>query len=112
MDWCNKVVRSMQVRLARTMVIAVVTLLYVMLLLPLPYLLVEHYSATQTGDSSHSDVDVHAWLEWATGSSLSGTSLVLSSTLLTSAILPILSVQGFSNLLVSVPYSRGPPAAV
>ena len=102
----------MQARLIRVMFIAAVAMLYGLVALPLPYLLIDHYSAVQAGDPDHSDADVHAWLEWAASSSLSGTGLVLPSVLLPSAILPISSVQGFSSLLVSVPYSRGPPAAV
>ena len=102
----------MQARLIRVMFIAAVAMLYGLVALPLPYLLIDHYSAVQAGDPDHSDADVHAWLEWAASSSLSGTGLVLPSVPLPSAILPIPSVQGFSSLLVSVPYSRGPPAAV
>lgn len=112
MAWCNEVVRPMQVQVTRVMFIAAVTMLYVLVALPLPYLLVDHYSAMQAGDTSHSDVDIHAWLEWAASSSLSGIGLVLPSILLSSDILPIPLAQEFSNLLLSVPYPRGPPAAV
>lgn len=94
------------------MLIAAVAVLYAVVALPLPYLLVDHYSAVQASDADHSDVDVHAWLEWAAGSSLSGSGLVWPSVLLSSAILPIPSVQEFSNLRLSVPYPRGPPASV
>ena len=102
----------MQTRLIRIMFIAAVAMLYGLVALPLPYLLIDHYSAVQAGDPDHSDADVHAWLEWAASSSLSGTGLVLPSVLLPSAILQIPPVQGGSSLLVSVPYSRGPPVAV
>ena len=102
----------MQARLIRVMFIAAVAMLYGLGALPLPYLLIDHYSAVQAGAPDHSYADVHAWLEWATSSSVSGAGLVLPSVLLPSPITPIPSVQGFSSLLVSVPYSRGPPAAV
>jgi hypothetical protein len=102
----------MQTRLIREPFIAAVVMLHGLVALPLPCLLIDHYSAVRAGGPDHSDADVHAWLEWVASSSLSGTGLVLPSVLLPSAILPIPSVQGFSNLLVSVPYSRGPPVTV
>ncbi|MGE0644792.1 MAG: hypothetical protein AB7P24_14070 [Nitrospira sp.] len=112
MGWSREVAGTMQTRLAHAMLIAAVAIVYAVVALPLPYLLVDHYSAVQAGDTNHSDVDIHAWLEWATGSSLSGSDLVLSSALLQSAILPIPSVLECAKLLVAVLYARGPPALV
>ena len=102
----------MQARLIRVIFIAAVAMVYGLVSLPLSSLLIDHYSAIQTDDPDHSDADVHSWLEWAASSSVSGVGLVLPSVLLPSATLPIPSVQGFSSLLVSVPYSRGPPAVL
>ena len=102
----------MQARIIRVMFIAAVAMLYGLIALPLPSLLIDHYSAVQAGDPDHSDADVHAWLEWAAGSSLFGAGLILPSVLLPSAILPIPSVQGEASPLLSIPNSRGPPAAV
>ena len=102
----------MQTRLIRVLFIAAVVMLYGLVALPLPCLLIDHYSAVQAGDLGHSDGDIHAWLEWAASTSLSGTGLVLPFMLLPSTILPIPSVQECSSLLMSIPYSRGPPAAV
>ncbi len=109
MDWCNEVVRWMRVRLIRAVLITTVAMLYVLVALPLPYLLVDHYSQMQAGDPGHSDADIHAWLEWAAGSSLSGTVLVLPSVPAPSFSPSIPSVQVFSVLLGSVLHSRGPP---
>lgn len=112
MAWCSEVVRLMQAQLIRTILIAAVAILYVMVALPLPYLLVDHYSAMQAGDTSHSDVDIHAWLEWAAGSSLSGTGLVLSPVLVPSLVSANPSLQVFARLLDATSYPRGPPALV
>ncbi len=112
MAWCSEVVRPLQVQLTRTMLIAAVAMLYVLVALPLPYLLVDHYSAMQAGDTSHSDVDIHAWLEWAASSSLSGIGLVLSTVLVPSLISANPSLQVFARLLEATSYSRGPPAPV
>ena len=109
MAWCSEVVRPMQVQLTRTILIAAVTMLYVLVALPLPYLLIDHYSSIQAGDTNHSDVDIHAWLEWAAGSSLSGTVLIVPSVPAPSLSLTIPSVRVFSVLLGSVLHSRGPP---
>lgn len=110
MDWCREVARSMQARLTRMMLIAAVGTLYVLVALPLPYLLIDHYSAIQAGDTSHSDVDVHAWLEWAATSGLSGAVPVLPSVLVPLRSVTISSPHIFSVLLDSALQSRGPPA--
>jgi len=112
MDWCNHVLRSIQMSWLRLGLVAVVAVLYVLVALPLPYLLVDHYSAMQSGDPSHSDLDIHAWLEWAAGSSLSGSGLVVPSVSAPSLALPIPSAPVFSVLLGSALLGRGPPAAV
>ncbi|MBK9308839.1 MAG: hypothetical protein IPM58_17520 [Nitrospira sp.] len=110
MDWCSEVARRMQVQLTRVMFIAAVTMLYVLVALPLPYLLIDHYSAIQAGDTNHSDVDIHAWLEWAASSGLSGTVPVLPSVLVPSRSRTISLPQIFSVFLDSALQSRGPPA--
>jgi hypothetical protein len=101
----------MGVRLVQAQLIAAVATLYMLVALPLPYLLLDHYSAMQAGDTNHSDVDIHAWLEWAAGSSLSGTLPVLPSVPAPSFSPSIPSVQVFSVLLGAVLHSRGPPPA-
>lgn len=111
MGWCNDVVKAMRVRLIRAVLITTVAMLYVLVALPLPYLLLDHYSAMQAGDTNHSDVDIHAWLEWAASSGLSGTVPVLPSVQAPSFSPSIPSVQVFSVLLGSVLHSRGPPPA-
>lgn len=109
MAWCRDVVRPMHVPLTRTLLIAAVAILYVLAALPLPYLLVDHYSAMQAGDPSHSDVDIHAWLEWAASSGLSVAVPVLPSILVSSRPVAIPSSQVFSTLLDFTLPSRGPP---
>ncbi len=112
MAWCSEVVRPMQpmqVQLTRTILIAAVAILYVLVALPLPYLLVDHYSAMQAGNTSHSDVDIHAWLEWAASSGLSVAVPVLPSVLIPSPPVAIPSPQIFSALLDFTLPSRGPP---
>lgn len=109
MAWCSEVVRPMQAQLTRTILIAAVAILYVLVALPLPYLLVDHYSAMQAGDTSHSDVDIHAWLEWAAGSGLSVAVPVLPSVLVPSHPVAISSPQIFSAPLDFTLPSRGPP---
>ncbi|MCS6285368.1 MAG: hypothetical protein H8K08_08050 [Nitrospira sp.] len=96
----------------RIVLVAAVAILYALVALPLPYLLVDHYSAMQSGDPSHSDLDIHAWLEWAAGSSLSEAGLVVPSVPAPSLALPIPPVPVFSVLLDSALLGRGPPAAV
>ena len=102
----------MQIRLTRMVLIAAVAIVYALITLPLPYLLIDHYSAIQARDPNHSEVDVHAWLEWAAGSSLSGSVPVVPSVLVPLFALMIPSVQVFSILFGSTRRSRGPPTAV
>jgi hypothetical protein len=109
MAWCSEVVRMMQLQLTRPILIAAVAILYVLVALPLPYLLVDHYSAMQAGDTSHSDVDIHAWLEWAASSGLFVAVPVLPSILVPSRPVAIPSPQIFSALLDFTLPSRGPP---
>ncbi len=109
MAWCSEVVRLMQLQLTRPILIAAVAILYVLVALPLPYLLVDHYSAMQAGDTSHSDVDIHAWLEWAASSGLSVAVPVLPSILVPSRPVAVPSPQIFSALLDFTLPSRGPP---
>jgi len=109
MDWCNPVLRSVQIPLPRRVLVAAVAVLYVLVALPLPYLLVDHYSAMQAGDTSHSDVDIHEWLEWAASSGLSVAVSVLPSVLVPSRPVTISMPQIFSILLVFTLQSRGPP---
>lgn len=110
MDWCSEVARLMHVRLTRGMFIVAVAMLYALVALPLPYLLVDHYSAMQAGDATHSDVDIHAWLEWAASSGLSGAAPVLPSVLVPSRPVAISSTHIVSVLLAFTLQSRGPPA--
>lgn len=112
MAWCNGVVKAIRVRLVQALLIAAIAMLYVLVALPLPYLLLDHYSAIQAGDANHSDVDIYAWLEWAAGSSLSGAGPVLPSALAPSLPVTIPSTHAFSVLLGSALQSRGPPAIV
>lgn len=109
MAWCSEVVRLMQLQLARPIFLVAVAILYVLVALPLPYLLVDHYSAMQAGDPSHSDVDIHAWLEWAASSGLSVAVPVLPSVLVPSHPIAISSPQIFSALLDFTLPPRGPP---
>jgi len=109
MAWCSEVTRRIQSQLSCTILIAAVAILYVLVALPLPYLLVDHYSAMQAGDTSHSDVDIHAWLEWAASSGLSVAVPVLPSVLVPSHPVTISSPPIFSALLDFTLPSRGPP---
>lgn len=110
MAWWSEVVRPMQSQLTRPILIAAVAILYVLVALPLPYLLVDHYSAMQAGETSHSDVDIHAWLEWAASSGLSVAGPVLPSVPVLSRPVAISSPGIFSALLAFTLPSRGPPA--
>ena len=85
--------------------------LYLLVALPLPYVLVDHYSAMLAGDAGHSDVDIHVWLEWAAGSSLSGGKLVffVSQPLVGSCTAPSFRIS--SILLASSLQARGPPTS-
>lgn len=112
MAWWSEVVRPMQVQLTRPILIAAVAILYVLVALPLPYLLVDHYSAMQAGETSHSDVDIHAWLEWAASFSFSGTVPVVPSVSAPSLLSAIPAIPVFARLLDVTSSPRGPPAAM
>lgn len=60
----------MKTGLIKTIVIVMIAAFYALVAFPLPYLLLDHASAMQSGDGEHSDRDIHAWLEWAASSSL------------------------------------------
>lgn len=100
----------MTARIRQSFVIALLVGLYLLVALPLPYLLVDHYAAMLDSDANHSASDIHVWLEWAAGSSLSGETLVvfLSQAIVGSNSIP--SVRAPSILLMSSRRSRGPPA--
>lgn len=102
----------MRARPAQIVMIVAMAMLYALIALPLPYLLVDHYSAVQAGDPDHNEADVHVWLEWAAGSSLSGAGLILPSVLSPSMLPMIPSVQEFFGLSGTGLRSRGPPASV
>jgi hypothetical protein len=100
----------MQVRLTRTILIAAVAMLYVLVAFPLPYLLLDHASAMQAGDKHHSDRDVHAWLEWAAGSSLAESPPPSPPSLapVPASLVPSIRVRAVLPDLAR--YLRGPPA--
>lgn len=100
----------MTTRIRQSFLIALLVGLYLMVALPLPYLLVDHYAAMLAADANHSASDIHVWLEWAAGSSLSGETLVvfLSQAIVGSNQIP--PVRKSSILLLSSLRSRGPPA--
>lgn len=102
----------MSLRCRHICLIALVAGFYLLVALPLPFLLVDHYAGLAAGDPEHSAVDIHVWLEWAAGASLSGAVLVLASAPLLA--LPTTVVQALvpSVLLVSALRSRGPPFAI
>lgn len=83
---------------------------YLLAALPLPCLLLDHDAAMAAGDSAHSSVDIHAWLEWAAGSSLSTGHLVIeaSQPFVGPALVPQLQIPVTSP--VASLWSRGPPS--
>jgi len=84
--------------------------LYLFVALPLPYLLVDHYSAMLDGDPDHSAVDIHVWLEWAAGSSLSGKLVFfVSQPFVGPSTIPSCRIS--SILLASSLQARGPPTS-
>jgi hypothetical protein len=103
---------TMTLRCRHICLIALVAGFYLLVALPLPFLLVDHYSSIAAADPEHSAVDIHVWLEWAAGASLSGAALVLASAPLPA--LPIAVVQALvpSVFLASALRSRGPPVTI
>lgn len=89
--------------------IALVVALYLLVALPLPYLLVDHYSAVAAGDTAHSAVDIHVWLEWAAGSSLSGGKLVVALSQPFVGPVTVPSPRMASISFIAPIWSRGPP---
>jgi hypothetical protein len=100
----------MTTRIRQSVLIALLVGLYLLVALPLPYLLVDHDAAMLAADANHSASDIHAWLEWAAGSSLSGGKLVFfhSQAMVGSSVIPPSRIP--SMLLASSLRSRGPPA--
>lgn len=110
MVWYSEAVRLMQGRLTRTMLMAAVAIVYALVALSLPCLLLDHAFAVQAGQEHHSDRDVHVWLEWAAGSSLSESPPPLAPSL---AFEPALLLPcGVVRPVLSAffPCLRGPPA--
>lgn len=100
----------MTTRIRQSFLIALLVGLYLLVALPLPYLLIDHDAAMLAADANHSASDIHAWLEWAAGSSLSGGKLVffLSRTIVgPNSISP---ARMAPILLAFSIQSRGPPA--
>lgn len=91
--------------------VALVIGLYLLSALPLPYLLLDHYSAMAGGDAGHSATDIHVWLEWAAGSSLSGGKLFMISSDLVAGAAAVLRSDMPSNMFVTAIRTRGPPAS-
>lgn len=99
-----------QLRPLLLLALALVAGLYLLTALPLPYLLLDHDAGMAAGDCSHSAIDVHAWLEWAAGSSLLGDALVDTSALQPGTLVVIPPVWTSSFLFASALGSRGPPS--
>lgn len=100
----------MTVRIRQPFLIALLVGLYLLIALPLPYLSVDHAAAMLAADADHSDSDIHVWLEWAAGSSLSGGKFVLflSQAIVRPNQIPPARIP--SILLACSTQSRGPPA--
>lgn len=99
----------MTTRIRQPFLIALLVGLYLLIALPLPYLSVDHDAAILAADANHSDSDIHVWLEWAAGSSLSGGKLVffLSQAMVGPSVIPPSRIP--SIILASSLRSRGPP---
>lgn len=99
----------MTTRIRQSFLIALLVGLYLLVALPLPYLLVDHYAAMLAGDADHSDVDIHVWLEWAAGSSLSGGQIVFAVSQLFVGPAPVPQFRIPSVPLIVSIWPRGPP---
>lgn len=110
MVWCSKAASPMQLRLTRTMLMAAVAIVYALVALSLPCLLLDHAFAVQAGEEHHSDRDVHVWLEWAAGSSLSASPPPLSASLALLSASPVSSIRVRAVLPDLACHLRGPPA--
>ncbi|MCP9469151.1 MAG: hypothetical protein NNA31_04015 [Nitrospira sp.] len=100
----------MQGRLTRTMLMAAVAIVYALVALSLPCLLLDHAFAMQAGDEHHSGHDVHAWLEWAAGSSLADPPSPSLPSLAPVPASPVPSVVVRAVLPGLAHSLRGPPA--
>jgi hypothetical protein len=103
---------TMTLRCRHICLIALMTSFYLLVALPLPFLLVDHYSSIAADDPEHSAADIHVWLEWAAGASLSGAALVLASAPLPAVPLAVVQVFIPSVFLASALRSRGPPITI
>lgn len=82
---------------------------YLLAALSVPYLLIDHEAGIAAGHSEHAPADIHKWLEWAVGLSLTDAALVLAAVLLQAISFTISFIRVPSSYLVFTLGSRGPP---
>lgn len=96
-----------QSRLHRILLIGAL-LAYLVLALPLPFVLLDHELGLLTGDPIHSANDDHAWLDHVAGDGMaSSDGGVAPDSLMAGDLLPDRS--SFEFLHVHLPSARGPP---
>lgn len=86
-------------------------LAYLVLAVPLPYVLLDHELGLLTGNPAHTTLDDHAWLDHAAGSGLaSGDAGIVVADL----AVPLSLLAEFSGIQAPVasPSVRGPPSTL
>ncbi len=88
-----------------------VLLAYLVLALPLPFVLLDHELGLLTGNPAHTLLDDHAWLDHAAGSGLASDGAgIVAIELAVPLILP--AQPGYESTGVPSPSVRGPPPAI
>ncbi len=85
--------------------------MYLVIILPLPFVLLDHELGLLTGDPTHTTLDDHAWLDHAAGIGMASGDAVASVINLVLLIVP--RVEIFHQSVEVVPSSiRGPPILI
>lgn len=95
----------------RHIVLAGALLAYLVLALPLPFVLLDHELGLLTGSSAHTTLDDHAWLDHAAGSGLaSGDAGMVVADFI--GLLSLLTESCGVQAPVASPSVRGPPSTL
>jgi hypothetical protein len=84
---------------------------YLLLTIPLPYVVLDHELGLLTGDPAHTAVDDHAWLDHAAGAGIASSDTATPLVDLVVSLVPA-GVLSHESVRTHAPSVRGPPACL
>jgi hypothetical protein len=84
---------------------------YLLLALPLPFILLDHELGLLAGDPTHTALDDHAWLDHAAGAGIASSDTATPLVDLVVSLVPA-GVLSHESVRTYAPSVRGPPACL